>query len=50
MKSTSGFCFKHGSGALSWCFKKQNVVAQSSTEVEFIVATTVVNMVEEANV
>lgn len=27
MRSTSGYCFKFGSGVFSWCCKKQNTVA-----------------------
>ncbi|XP_014500724.1 uncharacterized protein LOC106761666 [Vigna radiata var. radiata] len=36
MKSTSGYCFSMGSGVFSWCSKKQEVVAQSIAEAEFI--------------
>ena len=43
MKNTSGFCFNFGSGAFSWCSKKQEVVAQSTAEAEFIAATAAVN-------
>nr|KYP66216.1 Copia protein [Cajanus cajan] len=45
MKSTSGYCFSMGSGVVSWCSKKQEVVAQSTAEAEFIAAVAVVNQV-----
>ncbi|XP_039144100.1 uncharacterized mitochondrial protein AtMg00810-like [Dioscorea cayenensis subsp. rotundata] len=35
-KSTSGFVFNLGSGAVCWASKKQDVVALSSTETEYI--------------
>ncbi|WVY89497.1 hypothetical protein V8G54_035011 [Vigna mungo] len=38
MKSTSGYCFSMGSNVFSWCSKKQEVVAQSTAEAEFISA------------
>ena len=43
MKSTSGYCFSFGSGVFSWCSKKQEIVAQSTAEAEFIAATAAVN-------
>lgn len=43
MKSTSGYCFSLGSGVFSWCTKKQEIVAQSTAEAEFIAATAAVN-------
>ncbi|CAJ2662166.1 unnamed protein product [Trifolium pratense] len=43
MKSTSGYCFSSGSGIFSWCSKKQEIVAQSTTEAEFIAATAAIN-------
>ncbi|KAH0649322.1 hypothetical protein KY285_034570 [Solanum tuberosum] len=43
MKSTSGYCFSLGSGMFSWCSKKQDIVAQSTAEAEFVAATTAVN-------
>lgn len=39
-KSTSGYVFMMGSGAISWSSKKQSIVTLSSTEAEFIAATT----------
>ena len=35
-KSTSGYMFHMGSSAISWASKKQPIVAQSTTEVEYI--------------
>ena len=43
MKSTSGFCLTLGSGVFSWSSKKQEIVAQSIAEAEFITATSAVN-------
>ena len=43
MKSTSGYCFNLGSGVFSWCAKKQEIVAQSTIEAEFIAALTAIN-------
>jgi len=43
MKSTSGYCFSLGSGMFSWCSKKQDIVAQSTAEAEFVAATAAVN-------
>jgi len=40
MKSTSGYLFSLGSGYFSWNSKKQEVVAQSTAEVEYIAAAT----------
>uniref|UniRef100_A0A5B7B4M6 Retrovirus-related Pol polyprotein from transposon TNT 1-94 n=1 Tax=Davidia involucrata TaxID=16924 RepID=A0A5B7B4M6_DAVIN len=38
MKSTSGYAFSLGSGVFSWASKKQQSVAQSSAEAEYISA------------
>ncbi|XP_056165613.1 secreted RxLR effector protein 161-like [Syzygium oleosum] len=38
-KSTSGYVFMLGSGAVSWCSKKQPIVTLSTTEAEFVAAT-----------
>ena len=38
-KSTSGYVFHMGSGAISWASKKQPIVALSTTEVEYVKAT-----------
>ncbi|XP_070034502.1 secreted RxLR effector protein 161-like [Nicotiana tomentosiformis] len=38
-KSTSGNVFSLGSGAISWCSKKQDVVALSSAEAEYVAVT-----------
>ncbi|GAU16908.1 hypothetical protein TSUD_36660 [Trifolium subterraneum] len=43
MKSTSGYCFSIGSSVFSWCSKKQEVVAQSTAEAEFVAATAAAN-------
>ena len=32
MRSTSDYCFSFGSGVFSWCSKKQEVIARSTTE------------------
>ena len=39
MKSTSGFVFSLGSGVFSWCSKKQQTVAQSTAEAEYVSAS-----------
>jgi hypothetical protein len=38
MKSTSGYAFSLGSGVFSWSTKKQQSVAQSSAEAEYVSA------------
>jgi hypothetical protein len=38
MKSTSGYVFNLGSGVISWCSKKQDTVAQSSAEADYLAA------------
>jgi len=38
-KITSSYVFMLGSGAVSWCSKKQPIVTLSTTEVEFVAAT-----------
>eukprot|EP00253_Pinus_taeda_P017690 PITA_17690 len=38
-KSTSGYVFHMGSGAISWASKKQLVVSLSTTEAEYVAAT-----------
>ena len=42
-KSTSGYCFSLSSSIFSWSSKKQDMVAQSTAEAVFIVATVAVN-------
>ncbi|XP_016714718.1 secreted RxLR effector protein 161-like [Gossypium hirsutum] len=39
MRSTSGYLFSLGSGAFCWSSKKQQTVAQSTAEAEYIAAT-----------
>ncbi|KAG8473238.1 hypothetical protein CXB51_035235 [Gossypium anomalum] len=43
MKSTSGYFFTLGSGFFSWSSKKQQTVAQSTAEAEYIAAAGAVN-------
>ena len=38
-KSTSGYVFHMGSGAISWASKKQPIVALSTAEAEYVAAT-----------
>ncbi|WMV57834.1 hypothetical protein MTR67_051219 [Solanum verrucosum] len=43
VRSTSGYNFGFGSGIFSWCSKKQDIVAQSRAEVEYIVVASTMN-------
>lgn len=43
MKSTLGYVFSLRSGVFSWISKKQEVVAQSTAEAEYIAASATVN-------
>ena len=43
MKSTSGYLFSLGSGCSCWSSKKQEIVAQSIAEAEYIAAAAAVN-------
>lgn len=43
LRNTSGYCFTLGSGIFSWKSKKQQTVAQSIAEADFVAATTAVN-------
>ncbi|OMO69325.1 Integrase, catalytic core [Corchorus capsularis] len=43
MKSTSGYLFSLGSGVFTWNSKKQETVAQSTAEAEYIAASSAVN-------
>ncbi|PKI32749.1 hypothetical protein CRG98_046862 [Punica granatum] len=43
MRSASGYCFTLGSWCFSWSSKKQEVVAQSTAEAEFMAASGVAN-------
>eukprot|EP00253_Pinus_taeda_P035693 PITA_35693 len=38
-KSTSGYVFHMGPGAISWAYKKQPIVALSTAEAEYVAAT-----------
>ena len=38
-KSTSGYVFHSGLGAISWASKKHSIVSLSTTEVEYVAAT-----------
>eukprot|EP00253_Pinus_taeda_P033265 PITA_33265 len=38
-KSTSGYVFHMGSGAISWASKKESIVALSTAEAEYVAAT-----------
>lgn len=38
-KSTTGFVIMYSGGPISWCSKKQSIIALSSTEAEYIAAT-----------
>eukprot|EP00253_Pinus_taeda_P035087 PITA_35087 len=40
-KSTFGYCFNIGSGMVSWCSRKQRLVALSLTEAEYMATNTV---------
>ncbi|GKV32740.1 hypothetical protein SLEP1_g41325 [Rubroshorea leprosula] len=43
MKSTTGFCFTLGSGVISWCSQKQDALAHSIAEAEYIAAAIAVD-------
>ncbi|KAK9740903.1 hypothetical protein RND81_03G069600 [Saponaria officinalis] len=43
MKSTSVYAFNFGPGVFSWNSKKQDIVAQSTAEAEYVAASTAVN-------
>ena len=36
MRSTSSYCFSFGFAIFSWCSKKQEVIAQSTAEAEYV--------------
>ena len=43
MRSTSSYCFSFGYAIFSWCSKKQEVIAQSTSEAEYVAAAAAVN-------
>lgn len=43
MRSTSGYFFSFGTEMFSWCSKKQDIVAQSTAEAEYIAAASAMN-------
>ncbi|TXG48915.1 hypothetical protein EZV62_024790 [Acer yangbiense] len=43
MRSTSGYCFSFGFAIFSWCSKKQEVIAQSTAEAEYVATAAIVN-------
>jgi len=43
MRNTYGSYFSLGFGVFSWCSKKQEIIAQSIAEAEYVVAATTVN-------
>ncbi|RDX57974.1 hypothetical protein CR513_62745, partial [Mucuna pruriens] len=43
MKSTIDYCFSFGLGVFSWCSKKQDIVAQSTIEAEYVQPTVAMN-------
>ena len=43
MRSTTRFCFSFGLGIFSWSSKKQDVIAQSTAEAEYVTANATVN-------
>ncbi|PKI36750.1 hypothetical protein CRG98_042852 [Punica granatum] len=43
IRSTSGYCFTIGSGCFSWSSKKQEFLAQSTAEAEFMAASAAAN-------
>ncbi|RVX06896.1 Retrovirus-related Pol polyprotein from transposon RE1 [Vitis vinifera] len=45
MQSTSDYCFSFGSGIFSWSSKKQEVVAQSIVEAEYVAAIAAIKQV-----
>ncbi|RVW24361.1 Copia protein [Vitis vinifera] len=45
MQSTSGYCFSFVSGIFSWSSKKQEVVAQSTVEAEYVAAIAAIKQV-----
>ncbi|XP_047251597.1 secreted RxLR effector protein 161-like [Capsicum annuum] len=43
-KSTYGYSFSFGSGIFSWSTKKQDIVAQSLAEAEYVAAASAINL------
>lgn len=43
MKNTSGHLFNFGTGCFSWSLKKQEIIAQSIAEAEYVAVVAAMN-------